>query len=74
MGQFYGYRKDFDIVDQEIFSFATSCLAVYFYSQPQPMMTVVYWNLFFMGLNAVQLGRIYKDRALSEEAEAASTA
>ena len=53
---------------------ATSCLAVYFYSQPQPMMTVVYWNLFFMGLNAVQLGRIYKDRALSEEAEAASTA
>ncbi len=41
---------------------ATCCLAVYFYNQPQPMMTVVYWNLFFMALNAFQLGRIYRER------------
>lgn len=41
---------------------ATCCLAVYFYNQAQPMMTVVYWNLFFMALNAVQLGRIFMER------------
>ena len=41
---------------------ATSCLAMYFYHQPQPMMTVVYWNLFFMALNGLQLFRIYRER------------
>ena len=41
---------------------ATACLALYFYSQPEPLMTVVYWNLFFLGLNAVQLIRIIRDR------------
>lgn len=46
---------------------ATGCLAVYFYNQAQPMMTVVYWNLFFLALNTVQLGRIYRDRRGSEE-------
>ncbi|MGI9200578.1 MAG: hypothetical protein ACR2QL_05940 [Woeseiaceae bacterium] len=47
---------------------ATTCLAVYFYNQAQPMMTVVYWNLFFMALNGFQLGRIYKDRIRSTDA------
>ena len=41
---------------------ATCCLAVYFYNQAQPMMTVVYWNIFFAALNTIQLGRIYKER------------
>jgi len=41
---------------------ATCCLAVYFYNQAQPMMTVVYWNIFFLLLNAAQLGRIYWER------------
>ena len=41
---------------------ATSCLAVYFYNQAQPMMTVVYWNIFFMALNAFHLGLIYRER------------
>lgn len=41
---------------------ATCCLAVYFYQQEQPMMTVVYWNLFFVALNAIQLGRIWRER------------
>ena len=26
------------------------------------MMTVVYWNVFFVALNAIQLGRIYRER------------
>ena len=41
---------------------ATCCLAVYFYNQDQPMMTVVYWNIFFVALNVIQLGRIYQER------------
>ena len=41
---------------------AACCLVAYFYNQAQPMMTVVGWNLFFVGLNAVQLARIVRDR------------
>ena len=41
---------------------ATCCLAIYFYNQAEPMMTVVYWNMFFVALNAVQLGRILNER------------
>jgi len=48
---------------------ATCCLAVYFYNQSQPMMTVVYWNVFFVALNAIQLGRIYLERMGSVEDE-----
>ena len=44
---------------------ATSFLAVYFYKQPAPMMTVVYWNMFFMALNAVQLLRIVRSRQVN---------
>ena len=41
---------------------ATCCLAVYFYNLEQPMMTVVNWNLFFVALNAIQPGRIFRER------------
>ena len=44
---------------------ATCCLAVYFYNQEKPMMTVVYWNIFFVALNAIQLVRLYRQRAVS---------
>ena len=44
---------------------ATCCLAVYFYNQATPMMTVVCWNLFFIAINGIQLGRIYRERLLS---------
>lgn len=37
---------------------AATCLAVYFYWQPVPMLNVVAWNLFFITLNLIQLGRI----------------
>ena len=37
---------------------AASLLVCYFYFQPIPMMTVVYWNLFFIALNIFQLGRL----------------
>ena len=48
---------------------ATCCLAVYFYNQVQPMMTVVCWNIFFIALNAVQLGRLYRERLVLDEDE-----
>lgn len=37
---------------------AAACLAVYFYSQPVPMLNVVAWNLFFLALNVTQIARI----------------
>lgn len=36
---------------------AASCLALYFYSLSEPLMTVVYWNLFYVGLNLLQIAR-----------------
>lgn len=42
---------------------AASCLAVYFYSQPVPMLNVVAWNLFFIALNVGQIVRILRLRA-----------
>jgi hypothetical protein len=41
---------------------AATCLAVYFYARPEPMLTVAGWNLFFVGLNVVQIGRILRAR------------
>ncbi len=37
---------------------AATCLAVYFYSRPEPLLNVVAWNVFFVGLNLIQLARI----------------
>jgi hypothetical protein len=41
---------------------AATCLAVYFYSQPVPMLNVVGWNLFFIALNVGQIVRILRTR------------
>ena len=41
---------------------AACCLVTYFYSQAEPLMTVVYWNLFFVTLNVLQLTRILWER------------
>lgn len=37
---------------------AAACLAAYFASRPDPLWTVVAWNLFFFALNLFQLARI----------------
>lgn len=37
---------------------AATCLAIYFYSQPAPMLNVVFWNLFFITLNVFQIVRL----------------
>lgn len=36
---------------------AALCLVGYFYLRPEPLMTVVGWNLFFVGLNVLQIAR-----------------
>jgi hypothetical protein len=52
-----------DILHLRIFSIiAACCLVGYFNSQTEPMLTVIAWNLFFIGLNAFQLGRILGER------------
>ena len=37
-------------------------LVAYFYLQPAPVMTIIYWNVFFILLNLMQLGRIFWQR------------
>ena len=37
---------------------AASCLAIYFSSLPEPLWTVVGWNVFFLVLNLIQLTRL----------------
>lgn len=37
---------------------AATCLAVYFFNQPHPMMNVVAWNIVFICLNLIQIARI----------------
>lgn len=41
---------------------AAICLAVFFYCQPVPMLNIVAWNLFFIALNLIQVGRILVTR------------
>ena len=41
---------------------AACCLVTYFYTLAEPLMTIVYWNLFFVALNALQLVRILRNR------------
>ena len=46
---------------------AACCLVTYFYNQPEPLITVVCWNVFFVGLNALQLGRIIREWLRADE-------
>jgi hypothetical protein len=43
---------------------AASCLVIYFLLQPELSVTIVYWNVFFIMLNAFQLIRILIERRL----------
>ena len=39
---------------------AAACLAIYFYNQPVPMLTVVGWNILFIALNLFQIVRVVR--------------
>ena len=45
---------------------AATILAVYFGSLPEPLTTVVAWNLFFVALNVFQIVRITVQRARND--------
>ena len=45
---------------------AATCLAIYFYCQPVPMLTVVGWNVFFIALNLYQISRVIHARNMEE--------
>ncbi len=43
---------------------ASTCLATYFFCQPEPMLTVFGWNLFFVALNLFQIARVMHARKM----------
>ncbi|OWK21202.1 hypothetical protein AJ88_20225 [Mesorhizobium amorphae CCBAU 01583] len=49
---------------------AATCLAVYFYGQPVPMLNVVAWNVFFIALNLIQIVRLVLARYRNARAAA----
>lgn len=51
---------------------AATCLATYFYLLPEPMWSVVGWNIFFVGLNAVQIVREVRSRRVRSQSAAAA--
>jgi hypothetical protein len=53
---------------------AASCLACYFYGQPEPKWQVVGWNLFFIALNLVQIARGLRSRRLQRPLPAGALA
>ncbi|RYE08937.1 MAG: hypothetical protein EOP22_11455 [Hyphomicrobiales bacterium] len=46
-------------------SVAALWLALYFANQPEPLWNVVLWNLFFLGLNVIQVLRLILQRRRS---------
>jgi len=53
-----------DILHLRCLTIVAACLLVtYFYNQPEPLMTIVGWNLFFVALNVIQLTRIFRERS-----------
>lgn len=66
-----------DILYLRVFTIiAACCLTTFFYNQPEPLMTVVGWNLVFVVLNVYQLTRIllerWRDRAQAPEGDVAA--
>ena len=59
-----------DILHLRCLTIIAACMLVtYFYNQPEPMMTVVGWNLFFVALNVFQLARIFWERSAKRETD-----
>ena len=50
---------------------AATCLIAYFYFRPEPMMTVVYWNTFFVAQNIFWIVRLLLRERVSARPAAA---
>lgn len=46
---------------------AACCLAAYFYLRPEPMFTIIGWNLFFVALNLFQIARLVRQRSAGRQ-------
>lgn len=42
-------------------------LVLYFYLQPEPVMIIIYWNIFFILLNMFQVFRIIRERQTGDD-------
>jgi hypothetical protein len=52
-----------DILKLRLLTVAAACvLVIYFAAQPQPVLTIICWNLFFVGLNILQIATILHSR------------
>ena len=59
-----------DILKLRLLTISAACILVtYFSLQPEPVMTIICWNLFFVALNVMQIGFILKGRHARQEAE-----
>ena len=59
-----------DILKLRLLTISAACILVtYFSLQPEPVMTIICWNLFFVALNVMQIGFILKGRHVRQEVE-----
>ena len=52
---------------------AATCLAIYFASLPEPLLLVIWWNVFFVILNAIQACRLIYSRRRHASGPASAT-
>ena len=52
-----------DILKLRLLTVTAACVLVtYFAAQPEPIMTIICWNLFFVALNVLQIASILRTR------------
>lgn len=52
-----------DILKLRLLTVSAACVLVtYFASQPEPVTSIICWNLFFVGLNIMQIANIVRER------------
>ena len=58
-----------DILKLRILTVSAACILVtYFSIQPEPVMSIICWNLFFVALNVIQIVSILKARLVAGNA------
>ena len=63
-----------DMLRLRLLTITAACLLVaYFYFRPEPMMTVIFWNLFFVALNLFQIARLAGGKSRKQRASAADS-
>ena len=59
-----------DILKLRLLTVTAACILVtYFSLQPEPVLSIIYWNLFFVGLNVMQISFILKSRLFQQKVD-----